>query len=237
MQYRILALAPLVLLLLCLSCMKEDYGQILKAFTSMKGKQEITVVMVGDSTSGSEGSESGSSYGTFLKRKLATCFGTRVSLINSSRSDETFDRAKRHMAEDVLSYRPDMTLIMLGLTDSAEPGVFLQFFKDLVSGYFFEFQEAGVFAVLLTTTGFNDMKPGDGTFDRLQEFNETIKFQARLNHIPIIDVAAHMEQLRQTNPEEYRAMFGDRIHLNDRGQEYVADFVFQTIRQTVDKVK
>lgn len=227
----------LVLLLLCVSCMKEDYGQIIQAFSRIKGKQEVSVVLVGDSVSGVEGSETGASYGTFLKQKLASYLGARISVVNSSHADETFDRAIRHLPEDVFSFRPDMTLIMLGMTDANEKGVYLQFFKDVASSYFSQIQNAGTFAIVLTTTGYSDLKPGDTAFDRLRDFNDTITFQAKLNHIPVIDVAAHMEKLRQNKPEEYRAMFRDRIHLNDQGLEYVADFVFQTIRSTVERVK
>ena len=226
-----------VLLLFCTSCMKEDYEQIVSVFSQIKEKPELSIVLIGDSTSGSDGSETGASYGTFLKQKMRAYLGKQVSVINSSRTDETFDRAKRHIPEDILSFRPDITLIMLGLSDSGENGLFLQFFRDMASGYFAQLQDAGVFAVVLTTTGFYDLSPGDKVFDRLKEFNDMIVLQARLNHFPVIDVSRHMEELREDNPKEYRAMFKDRIHLNDRGLEYVADFIFQTFRRTIEQSK
>lgn len=237
MKHHILYFSLLFLFLFCTSCMKEDYDQIIKAFSDIKGKPDITIVLVGDSTSGSDGSESGATYGTFLKKKMTGYLGTQVSMVNSSRMDETFDRAERHIPEDILAYRPDMTLIMLGLTDSCENGVYLQFFKDVASKYFAQLKEEGVFAVMLTATGFCDLNPGDAVFDRLKEFNDTIAYQARMNHVPVIDVAGHLDELRQEKPEEYRAMFKDRIHLNDRGMEYVADFIFRTLRDTVDQAK
>jgi hypothetical protein len=236
MKYRILLLSSIILLLFSTSC-RQDYDKINKVFSSVKGNNNITFVLVGDSSSGSEGSETSSSYGTFLKQKMSSYFGTQISMVNSSRTDETFDRARRHMAEDVLTFRPDVTLIMLGLTDSCENGVYLQFFKDVVSEYFKEINATGIFSILLTATGFSDLKPGDGAFDRLKEFNDTISFQARLNHIPVIDVARYMEEMRQNKPEEYKAMFKDRIHLNDRGLNYIADYIFETIRDTMDHAK
>lgn len=237
MIYRILSTVAPVVILLCVSCMKDDYTQFVETTARLKGKPDVSVVVVGDAISSSDFSETGSSYGTFLKPKLAEFLDTRISMINSSRPDETFSLAGKHIQEDVFSFRPDIVFVMLGMNDSNDPGLVIPVFKEVVSDYFSRLRGREILVIALTTTGYRDLQSGDEKFDRLREFNDKLAFQARLHHAPVIDIALHMEELRQNKPAEYLSMFADTVHLNDRGCEYLAEYIFQTIRKTVDKVK
>ena len=60
-------------------------------------------------------------FGAVLKQKVGELFGRPVSLINSSRDDESYTFAPRRIQADIQSYRPDITFVMLGLVDALTP--------------------------------------------------------------------------------------------------------------------
>ena len=70
-------------------------------------------------------------------------------------------------------------------------------------------------------------------YKRHKEFYDIAAFSAAYYHYPSIDVCAHMEILLKTDPDEYRAMFSDIIHLNEKGQKYVAEFIVGKISKAL----
>jgi lysophospholipase L1-like esterase len=227
----------LVLSMMFLACEKSDNRRMAETFAAMKAKGEATVVLIGDSLSGAEFTASGTSWGFFLKSRLAEMLGIRISFINSSRPDETFNRAIRHLQEDVFSFRPDAVIVMLGMNDTAEPNLDIDGFRFITERFFSMLRNEGVFAVVLTTTGYRDVFPGEESYELLREFNDTLSLQARLQHFPVIDLAQIMDELRSKEPERYRSLFVDTVHLNEKGQEFVAEIVCDTIRVIVEREK
>jgi hypothetical protein len=117
MTYRIFFPA-LICFAVLFSCWKSDYSRISDTFSLLKGKREVTVVMVGDSIAEMTAPGAGDTFASRLKPKLAEFLDTRISLINSSRPNQTYDQARRFYQEDILSFRPDVVFVMLGLVDS-----------------------------------------------------------------------------------------------------------------------
>ena len=94
--------------------------------------------------------------------------------------------------------------------------------------------EEDVLAVVLSTTGYRDWGPGNEDLRfRLSEFNEITMVRAKTAHLPVIDLADHMEQLRRMKSDEYVSLFQDDIHLNEKGQRYIADFLHDTIKKAL----
>jgi lysophospholipase L1-like esterase len=223
--------------MLFLSCLNEDYQKFRNTFSSLKGKKEITIVIVGDSISNNESSLTGTTFSSFLKPKLEKLLDTRISMINSSRPDETVEKAIRHFQEDVLSFRPDVVFIMLGMVDSNLPNLLEQTYEEIAGNYFRMNEKEDILSVVLSTTGYRDSGPANEDLRfRLSEFNEITMVRAKMAHLPVIDLADYMEQLRRMKPDEYVSMFQDDIHLNEKGQKYVADFLHDTIKKAlIDK--
>jgi len=189
------------------------------------------VVVFGDSISGSgQSSGIGSSYGSFLKPMLAGLFESRISLINSSLPDESYRFAHRRIQADILSFRPDITFVMLGLVDTFTPRILQSTHKENIDNFFSILKESRTFVIVLTTTGLKDFAiKNDPRVQILDEFNEIVRDYARYYHYPLIDVARYMENLRFSKPDEYRSLFSGPFMLNEKGNKYIADCIFQRI--------
>jgi lysophospholipase L1-like esterase len=46
-----------------------------------------------------------------------------------------------------------------------------------------------------------------------------------------------MDELRSKEPERYRSLFVDTVHLNEKGQEFMAGIVCDTIRMIMEREK
>ena len=196
---------------------------------SLKSKDEVVVIVFGDSISGGGGlSGTGSSYGSFLKPMLGELFTSRISLLNTSREDESYRFAHRRIQEDILSYRPDIVFVMLGIVDAFTPGLLLSTHKNNVTNFYSILKKEGVFVIVLTTTWLRNINSRDDPrAQRLNEFNDTIRDYARYYQYPVIDVARYMEKLMLTKHDIYRSMFSDSVLLNDKGKKFVADYIYQ----------
>jgi len=210
---------------------------IQQKFESLKTYKEVTVIVFGDSISGGRGfSETGTSYASFMKPMLENMLGCRVSMINSSAADETYKTAVRRVQEDILSFRPDIVFVMLGFVDSNTPGLIEQIFTNQVDDFLKKLREQNIFTIVLTSIGARDIEYGkDYRYDRLKDFNDIITYRAALYHYPSIDVCAYMEKVLKNKPEEYRNMFSDAVHLNEKGQKFVADYIMKYITDALNK--
>jgi hypothetical protein len=235
MKSKMLLLPIFFLCMLFLSCLNEDYLKFQNKIKSLAGKKEITIVIFGNAISSAENSVTGSTYASLLKPKLEKLLNTRISMINSSRPEETVEKATRRIQEDIQSFRPDVVFIMFGMVDSNLPELYEQVYEDIARKFFQILQKEDVFAVVLSSTGYRDwVSKSDDMPYRLQEFNDITMFQAGIAHLPVIDLAAYMDTLRKTKPDEYRSMFQDKVLLNEKGQMYVADFLCDQIRRALE---
>ncbi len=238
MKFRFRLRYCIVLLILLLSCQRSA-KLIREKFLTLKDKNEIVAVVFGDSISGGRGfSETGTSYGSFLKPLMADYFGKRISMVHACKAGDTYKTGIRRIEEDIVSFRPDVVFIMLGLSDSITRGLFQQVFKEQVNDFLKNMQNYEIFVIVLTTTGFQEINyMDDFRYTRLKEFNDIIKYSAAYHHFPVIDVALHMENLWKKEPEVYKSMFTDLLHLNETGQKYVAEHIMKTISDALEEPK
>ncbi len=234
MKYRFITTA-LFLLAVFGSCWKSDYSRIADTISKIKDKPEITIVIVGDSVTGFETGGAGSTYASLLKPKFAELLGARVSLINSSRADLTFDQARRFYQEDILSFRPDIVFIMLGMVDAGQTQTYFSMFQESISGYFNLLKREETLVIVLTPPGYDERGRKQGLQERLDEFCEEIVRQSRISHFPVIDVARRMNDLWTGNRERHRRLFSGPAYLSDEGHEFVADYIMTTIRRTMEQ--
>ena len=216
------------LCVLIFSCVTRN-AILREHLNSLKSKDEVVIVVFGDSISSGGGiSGTGSSYGSFLKPMIGELFTSRISLLNTSMKDESYRFAHRRIQEDILSYRPDIAFIMLGIVDAFTPGLLLSTHTKNVNNFYSILKNDGVFVIVLTTTWIRNIKSrNDPRAQRLNEFNDIIRDYARYYHYPVIDVARHMEKMMLSKPGEYRLMFSDSVLLNDKGKKFIADYIYQ----------
>jgi lysophospholipase L1-like esterase len=219
---------------MAVSCNQGDDRLMADAFAGMMERGEATIVIVGDSISGDETSISASTWGSFLKTRLVDRYGIHVGLINSSRQDETFAHAILHIQEDVFSFRPDVVFVMLGMNDFLDSEMDSENLKFVAKDYFSKLREQGAFTVVLTSTGYSDQAPESDSEYRLAAFNEKVIMEARVQHFPVIDTAKMMANLRRDDPRTFGSLYADSIHLNERGQDYLAGLIFDRIRAITD---
>lgn len=238
MKHTMLCLSFLLICLAVFSCFNDDYLRFQSAFRSFEGKKDVTVVIVGDSMSSPEYSTTGTTYATFLKPKLEKLLGARVSMINSARPGDTIDKISRRIQEDIQSYRPDVVFVMLGMDDSTLPNMYEMNYEEAVGNYFKVLDKEGLFTVVLSSTGYCDKLSENGDLStRLGEFTEITIYRANAAHLPVIDLADHMEKLKKAKPDEYISMFQDDTRLNEKGQAYVADFIYDQVRRALEDKK
>lgn len=218
-----------------ISCQSEEL--LREHFQSLKGRDELTFIVFGDSISGARGfSETGTSYGSFMKPMLAELLDSRISMIHACKQDDTYKTALRRIQEDILSYRPDVVFVMLGFADASTWGLIEPIFKKQVANFLEELQNRNVFVIVLTTPAFRDIESkNDAGLNRIKEFNGLITYSAALHNYPSIDVLTHLEKIWKTDKDEYRSMFSDSIHLNEKGQKYVAEYIVKRISDAMEK--
>lgn len=239
MVYRALLLLITAAMSVSFSGCDGSGERIRERFAELNIKQELTVVVLGDSVSGGrQFSITGTSYSSFLKPKLQALVDKQISMINSSEEDETFSHVIRRVQEDVLSYRPDVVFVMLGLVDATNPQKFEYVFQRQVDQFMEAMIERNLFIVVLTTTPYRDItNDTDPLYKRLVAFNDVISYSARLHSFPVIDIFKYMDRERKKDFDGYRDMFSDPLHLNEKGQQFVADCIYREIAGALEKME
>jgi len=217
-------------LVLCLSCATRN-SLLREHLKSLKSSEETVVVVFGDSFScGTDATGIGSSYGAYLKPMLAGLLGSSVSLINTSKEEESYRFAHRRIQEDILSFRPDIVLVMLGLYDFMAQGVLMATHRRNIDKFYSILKKYDAFVVVLTTPGpRNLLFPKDQLALKLEEINDLIRDYARFYHYPVIDVARYMEKLMMDDPEAYRSLFDTQVTFNEKGKKVIADFIYSRL--------
>ena len=136
-----------ILFIFLISCQSEQL--IREKFQLLENREEITVVIFGDSISGGRFfSETGTSYGSFLKPQISELLGCTVSMIVANKDGDTYKRSIRRIQEDIFSFRPDIVFVMLGFVDSSMRGLYEQVFREHTDDFFKTMQNNNVFIIL-----------------------------------------------------------------------------------------
>ncbi|WP_128548511.1 SGNH/GDSL hydrolase family protein [Larkinella soli] len=140
------------------------------------------------------------------------------------------------MEEDVLAKQPNLTFIYIGVNDvwhkrssgtGTDPDKFVKFYEAIIK----KLQAAGSRVILCTPavigekTDFSNDQDGD-----LNQYSTLIRQLAARNNLPLCDLRkAFLDYNLKNNPNnaEKGILTTDRVHLNDAGNQLVADQMYQ----------
>jgi lysophospholipase L1-like esterase len=143
------------------------------------------------------------------------------------------------LEDDVLSKKPDVVVIYIGVNDvwhksirgtGTDPDKFERFYNAILK----KLRENNIKAILCTPavvgekTDFSNELDGD-----LNHYSNIIRGIAKKNNLPLIDLRQHFldyNKANNTRNEEKNILTYDRVHLNDKGNQLVADDMWKALK-------
>lgn len=201
--------------------------------TAMKSNRK-RVVFFGDSIT--QGGVSKNGYISVLKKQVDS---NRFELIGAGiGGNKVYDLYLR-LEDDVLAKKPDLVFIYVGINDvwhkqTAKTGTdypkYLKFYQALIN----KIQAAGSKVVLCTPSVIGEKKAGGNELDaELDKYAEGIRALAAKNNLPLCDLRKAFQAYEEkNNPQDLEKdiLTTDRVHLNDKGNQFVAEQMLPFIK-------
>ena len=143
------------------------------------------------------------------------------------------------MEEDVLNKKPDLVFIYVGINDvwhklGARTGTdydkYLKFYQALIN----KIQANGSKVVLCTPTVIGEKKNDANEVDAdLNVYAKGVRELAAKNNLPLCDLRkafVDYENANNTNDLEKGILTTDKVHLNDKGNQLVADTMLPFVK-------
>lgn len=159
--------------------------------------------------------------------------------------DKVYDLYFR-MSEDVLGRNPDVVLIYVGVNDvwhkdsfgtGTDPDKFEKFYVGIIR----RLQSKDIQPILVTPAVIGEKKDGSNKQDAdLDKFSGIIRKIATSEQLPIVDLRKiFMNHYQTSNPgnAEQGILTTDRVHLNDKGNQLVAEEMWKVIKTFKQKRK
>lgn len=143
------------------------------------------------------------------------------------------------LEDDVLSKKPDVVIIYIGVNDvwhkaSSGTGTDADKFERFYNAILKKLKDNNIKAILCTPavigerTDFTNQLDGD-----LNRYSSIIRDIAKKNNLPLVDLRQHfLDYNKANNPrnEERNILTRDRVHLNERGNQLVADEMWKALK-------
>lgn len=200
---------------------------------AMKPKTK-RVVFFGDSIT--QGGAKGNGYINLLTKQVDS---TKFELVGAGiGGNKVYDLYLR-LEEDVLVKKPDLVFIYVGINDvwhkqSSKTGTdypkYIKFYQALID----KIKANGSEVVLCTPSVIGEKKAGANELDaELDKYSEGIRELATKNSLPLCDLRkAFLAYEEKNNPQDLEKdiLTRDRVHLNDKGNQFVAEQMFPFIK-------
>lgn len=141
---------------------------------------------------------------------------------------------------DVLDLQPDIVIVYVGINDvwhktSAGTGTDYEKFGKFYDAIISTLKHRNIKPVICTPSVIGERNdhsnPQDGD---LNYYSQWIRSYAAKNNVPLVDLRKSFQNyLAKNNPqnEEKGILTTDRVHLNDKGNQLVADEIWKVIRK------
>jgi lysophospholipase L1-like esterase len=164
--------------------------------------------------------------------------GDAFELVGAGISGNNVTDLFLRVEKDVLSQRPDIVVIFVGINDIwhkrlNQSGVdfvkYTQFYQALIK----RLQVAQIKVVMCTPTVIGERKDQSNDQDgELNNYSNWIRYHAKINNIPCVDLRIDfLNYLLENNPQnaEKDILTNDRVHLNAKGNQLVAQSMWKVI--------
>lgn len=201
-------------------------------------KKGDRIVFLGDSIT--QGGVGPKGYVTLIKKALDEKHkDLGIEVIGAGISGNKVPNLQARVDKDVIAKKPTLVVIYIGINDvwhgekdpkrGTAPEAFVSGLKEVIG----KIQAAGSGVVLCTPTVIGEKKDKANSLDaKLDEYSDLSRKLAAELKLPLCDLRkAFQEHLQANNPEnqEKGILTGDRVHLNEAGNAFVAATMLKTI--------
>jgi lysophospholipase L1-like esterase len=196
------------------------------------------IVFLGDSITAAGVGPKG--YVTLIKNDLAEKHkDLGVEVIGAGVSGNRVPDILARLEKDVLSKKPTIVVIYIGINDvwhgEKDPakGTSKNDYEAGLRDVIKRCQDAGARVVLCTPSVIGEKNDGSNLNDpKLDEYADISRAVAKDLKAPICDLRQEFKAYEKDhNPDnkEAKILTGDRVHLNDAGNKFVADAILKTL--------
>ena len=202
-------------------------------------KKGDRIVFLGDSiTQGGDSHDKG--YVRIIRKTLTEKHADlNLEVIGAGISGNKVPDLQRRLEKDVIGKKPTLVVIYIGINDvwhgekdparGTLPDAFMEGLKDVVG----KCQAAGATVVLCTPTVIGEKTDGkNGLDDKLDAYSDITRTLAKELKLPLCDLRKAFKDHLATHNKENKAqgvLTGDRVHLNDAGNKFVAEQMLSVI--------
>ena len=223
--------------------MKQTLAILLFTILSLSymPQKKSRVIFFGDSIT-----EQGVKPGGYVMRVDSMCkkegLGNQFEFIGAGISGNKVYDLYLRMDNDVISKDPNIVIIYIGVNDvwhktlrgtGTDPDKFEKFYQAIIDKLKSKNIKVGICtpAVIGERTDFSNEQDGD-----LNQYSTIIRNIAAKNNLPVIDLRKAFLQYNLTNNpnnKESGILTVDRVHLNAKGNQLVADSMWAAIKKSM----
>jgi isoamyl acetate esterase len=143
------------------------------------------------------------------------------------------------LEEDVLNKNPDVVIIYVGVNDvwhkaSHGTGTDADKFEKFYNAILKKLKEKNIKAILCTPAVIGEKTDMSNQLDGdLNRYSNIIRDMAKKSSLPLVDLRQKfLDFLKVNNPnnDEKNILTNDRVHLNPKGNQFVADAMWKVIK-------
>ena len=201
-------------------------------------KKGERIVFFGDSIT--QGGVGPKGYVTVIKNTLAEKHkDLGIEVIGAGISGNKVPNLQSRLEKDVLAKKPTLVVIYIGINDvwhgETDPakGTTTEKFEAGLTEIVGKIKAAGARVVLCTPSVIGEKKAGANKLDaKLDEYSDITRKVAKATGSDLCDLRkAFQDHLAKSNPDdkEKGILTGDRVHLNDAGNKFVAEAILGAI--------
>ena len=207
---------------------------------AIKLKKGDRIVFLGDSIT--EGGVGPKGYVTLVKNALAEKRKSLgVAVIGAGVSGNKVPDLQNRLERDVLKKSPTLVFIYIGINDvwhgenNPNSGTSKEAFEAGLKDIVGKIKATGAKVVLCTPSVIGEKTDGGNSLDaKLDEYSDITRKVAKATKSTLCDLRREfLDHLKKNNADnkDSGVLTGDRVHLNDAGNRFVADTMLKTLGQ------
>jgi lysophospholipase L1-like esterase len=199
-------------------------------------KKGDRIVFLGDSIT--QGGVSPKGYVTLIKNALAEKHkDLEIEVLGAGISGNKVPDLQRRVDKDVIAKKPTIVVIYIGINDvwhsERGQGTATDKFEAGLKEVIGKCKEAGARVVLCTPSVIGEKTDGSNKLDAmLDEYSGISRKVAKELDLTLCDLRqAFLDHLKANNPDQKESgiLTGDRVHLNDAGNRFVAETMLKSL--------